>query len=228
MSAGLPKVAVTWIELLSILLLGMLGMGIWQLSERWAKRVFDDSEPVEAEIQKPYLIPQGERALAVIEEEWKAVLKELVQQRLKITQQTDTAADLETAVRLEERLHRRLRGLNNRLVRVSAQLSKARSAVAEELKEAQEAYERRQRLHTLLLASALAGALLIVFWTPLSWAAVRVPDSFHPDRVILLSAVLLVLLFTYQVFPESWPALAGAVLFALLLVLFFRTVPEHE
>jgi hypothetical protein len=87
------KIGVSWIELVLVMLLTMLGMGFWALADRLVKDVLAHSEPEAKDFAERRGVPGRERVLNLAEAEWKASVALLVEQRLDIDRQ---AAKLKT------------------------------------------------------------------------------------------------------------------------------------
>jgi hypothetical protein len=227
------KVAVTWIDLLSVLLIAVMGMGLWHLCESQVRDTLGGAKPGEVVIQERFRIPHLQRELIRAEETWKAASKELAAQRLEQIRQAATLAAL---ARTTEEYHKALAesaissGRVKRLVpyvqaleiyvgRREAALSRARRDAAGEWEEVQAEHERRRKLATLGWAAGLAAVLLIALWASLAWSgSFQPPGSAHPGRVLATAAVLLAALFGYQAVGAPGLALASAALLLGLLV----------
>src|SRR4051794_23647435 len=90
------KLAVSWIELLLVILLTTLGMSFWVIAERLIRGSFASSEREAEDFAERHGVPAGQRRLSFAEAEWKASVASLVEQRLDTARQ---AAKLEALER---------------------------------------------------------------------------------------------------------------------------------
>lgn len=226
------KVVVTWIDLLSILLIAVMGMGLWHLCESRVRDAQRGEAPDEGEIQERFQIPRLQRELTRAEETWKAASNALVAQRLEQIRQAaalavlarttkeygEALAQSRISSRQVQRLAPWVRDLEIYVGHREAALSRARRDAADAWEKEQADFERRRKLVTLGWAAGIAAVLLVVLWVLLSWEGTLQPrGSFHPGRVLATDVVLLTALFGDQAFGAPGLALASA---ALLLVLF--------
>lgn len=231
------KVAVTWIDLLSVLLSAVMGMGLWHLCESQVRDTQGGAKPGEGVLQERLQIPHLQRELTRAEETWKAASKELAAQRLEQIRQAATLAALgrttqkyrevlaESAITSGrvERLIAYMQALERYVGSREAVLFRARRKAACLWEEVQDEHERRRKLATLSWAAGLTAALLLVFWAVLAWlGSFQPPGSLHPRRVLAAAAVLLAILFGYQAFGVPGLALGGASLLLVLLAAVLR------
>jgi hypothetical protein len=226
-------VAVTWIDLLSVLLIAVMGMGLWHLCESGVRDVLRGEAPDEEDIQERFQVPRLQRDLTRAEETWKAALKELLAKRQEVALQAATLAVVDKTTeeyrkaldqhtissRLVGRLEPYVRDLEIYVGRREAALYRAKRAAAGAWEKAQADFERRRKLMTLGWAAGITAALFMLFWAPLSWECTLQPGgSFHSDRVLATAIVLLAALFSEQAFGVPGLALASAALLLVLLM----------
>lgn len=233
----LRKVAITWLDLLTVLLVGVMGMSLWHLCDSRARDSSLDKEPDEVEFQERFQIPRLQRELTRAEAAWKKASNELTEQRLEQIRQaaalaavTKTPEDYRkvvaestiTAGRIK-RLIPYVQGLEIYVNRKETGLSRAKRDASGDWEEAKADFERRRNLVTLAWAAGLSTVLLIALWALLSWQSThQPPGSLHPGPVIAAVAVLLAALFGYQAFGAPELSLAGATLLLVLLSTLLR------
>jgi hypothetical protein len=249
MAAKPVKVAVTWIDLLTIALLVVLGMGVWRLCVSGVQGALNDQEPTEEEVGERFQLPRRQRSLTAAEEEWKGTLTQVVQQRLEAEKQTAILAALpRTALGIPEVEKRHLEAaaardiatttitvLERRLGAVEAELARRQKVVrqthevvANHWKDEQEWFALQQRLAGLALATLIMTGVLFALWILLRRQARRQAGGFHPTRVLAATAVLLFALFGFEAFGTPGLALVSSpLLLGLLLALLNRSPPLH-
>jgi hypothetical protein len=231
-------VAITWIDLLSVLLITVMGMGLWHLCENRVRVTLRGEELEKSDFEEEAQLPRLQRELTQAEDAWKEASKELDAQRLaqihqaailavlaKPTEEYRKALDQsEISSEQIKRLFPYVTTLEIYVGRKEATLSRAKLEAATEQKKFEDEFELHRDRLTLGWAAVLSVALLGVLWAPLSWmAAFQPPGRFHPNRVLAASAILLAVLFGYQVFGAPTLALAIAtLLLALLSILLNR------
>jgi hypothetical protein len=240
MASTPAKVAMTWIDLLMVALLAVLGMGVWHLCASWAYGDLRDQEPTEEEVQEHFKLPRLQRNLTAAEEEWKATLAQIIQQRLEAEKQAEmlralqgtapgtlankksleTVAARDTAARIAAGLERRLDTLDADLTRRQAVILQARKAASHKWKDKQERFERWQRLSALVRSSLISAGILFGLWALLGRDTLRQSGSLHPTRVLVAATILLAALFGF----ETLGAPGFAVVISALLIALFMTL----
>jgi len=231
------KVAVTWIDLLLVLLIAVMGMGVWYLCESRVRDALHSEEPDEGEIQERFQIPRLQRELTRDEEIWKAAAKELTTQRLEKIRQAAALATLAKtekgypealaqhaiASRLVDQLGPYVHNLEIGVGRREEALSRAKRNVADAWEKARGEFEQRRKVVTLCWAAGLGAVLLVVLWVPLSWEGTLQPlGSIHAGPLLATAAVFLAALFGYQAFGAPGLSLVSAVLLLVLLMALLR------
>jgi hypothetical protein len=90
------KIAVSWIEIVLVILLTTLGMSFWVNAER-RTRALAGSEPRAEDFAQKYGVPEGQRRSSLAEAEWKAHVALLVEQRLDVLRQAAKLRSLESS-----------------------------------------------------------------------------------------------------------------------------------
>jgi hypothetical protein len=96
------KIAVSWIELVLMILLTIVGMSFWVIAEPRVRTWMAGSEPQVEEFAEKRGVPGAQRRSSLAEAEWKADIALLVEQRLEILRQ---GAKLLALERSYPRLH---------------------------------------------------------------------------------------------------------------------------
>lgn len=91
------KIAVSWIELVLVILLTTLGMSFWDIAERRARAWLAGSEPQGEDFAQQYGVPASQRRSSLAEAEWKAEVALLVEQRLDTLRQAAKLKALESS-----------------------------------------------------------------------------------------------------------------------------------
>lgn len=92
---NVTKTAVTWIEVILVLLLAAMGMGIWAATAKLVERSLAEREPKKEAFEDRHRIKAIQRMQALSEEEWKATVSLRIQQHLEIERQISHIETLE-------------------------------------------------------------------------------------------------------------------------------------
>jgi hypothetical protein len=247
--AANAKIAVTWLEMILVLLLTIGGLGSWRGSRQLAEQRFEPAQPQREDFELRHRVGELHRRHAAIEEEWQETFALTSRQYLEVEQQTAQMEVLErgfaatraggsaepsaeallehqkardrraVAEQLEERLKTRLHAIEQRLVHSSDAVEAAHRAAASELKDACAGRERKFRLQMALAGTAGIGVFFLAAFAVLAGGPFR-KARLRSGPVAAVTAAALLVLILYEALGASALALGSLAALVALRSLF--------
>jgi len=255
--APLPKLSLTWADVLLVTVVLLLGLGAWIAGERWVAPLFEQAAPVQERFEGKHQVAArraelaaAERTLAVLEERLREQRLEDMRQRAVITAwealypqlrgaraasaPTEARSGYVSAKMAGSATQGFLQALEHDVARQDSTVSRARRqvgvagrAAADELAEARRRHAMQRRWLDLGAGAVLAVVALLALWAAAPWLARRLEVPVQRGLSFRVGGALLLMLVAYHLFQRAGAVAAGMLLGLILLVAAVRRGPAR-